>query len=97
MKFPKYRKGRIYGVRDGGNEIAFGKYALQVLEPARITSKQIEAGRRALQMNVRRGGKGGRCGCVCFRTNLLRRTGRGPYGKRKGAISYWAARLKRVR
>ncbi|KAL6518172.1 ribosomal protein L16, L13 [Orobanche minor] len=40
-----------------GNNICFGKYALQTLEPAWITSRQIEAGRRAMTRNARRGGK----------------------------------------
>lgn len=46
-------KGRSYR----GNNICFGKYALQALEPAWITSRQIEAGRRAMTRNARRGGK----------------------------------------
>ena len=40
-----------------GNRICFGRYALQALEPAWITSRQIEAGRRAMTRNARRGGK----------------------------------------
>ena len=45
------------GISYRGNRICFGRYALQVLEPAWITSRQIEAGRRAMTRNVRRGGK----------------------------------------
>ncbi|GJZ54006.1 ribosomal protein L16 [Tanacetum coccineum] len=63
----KHRKGRVEGIRDGGNNICFGKYALQALEPARITSRQIEVGRKALQLNVRRSGaKGGKVFVACF-------------------------------
>ncbi|WVZ87838.1 hypothetical protein U9M48_034413 [Paspalum notatum var. saurae] len=40
-----------------GNRICFGRYALQVLEPAWITARQIEAGRRAMTRYARRGGK----------------------------------------
>uniref|UniRef100_A0A453H6W2 50S ribosomal protein L16, chloroplastic n=1 Tax=Aegilops tauschii subsp. strangulata TaxID=200361 RepID=A0A453H6W2_AEGTS len=40
-----------------GNLICFGRYALQALEPAWITAKQIEAGRRAITRYARRGGK----------------------------------------
>ena len=39
------------------NHICFGRYALQVLEPAWITAIQIEAGRRAMTRYARRGGK----------------------------------------
>ncbi|XP_076903194.1 large ribosomal subunit protein uL16c-like [Bidens hawaiensis] len=95
MKFPKYRKGRIEGVRDGGNEICFGKYALQALEPARISAKQIEAGRRALQMNVRRGGKGGKVWVRVFPyKSVTSKPAETRMGRGKGAISYWVAPVK---
>ncbi|KAL8155302.1 hypothetical protein AgCh_000614 [Apium graveolens] len=45
------------GISYRGNHISFGKYALQALEPAWITSRQIEAGLRAMTRNARRGGK----------------------------------------
>ena len=45
------------GISYRGNHICFGKYALQALEPAWITSRQIEAGRQVMTRNVRRGGK----------------------------------------
>jgi len=40
-----------------GNELNFGDFALQALEPAWITSRQIEASRRAMTRYIRRGGK----------------------------------------
>lgn len=46
-------KGKSYR----GSRICFGRYALQALEPAWITSRQIEAGRRAMTRYARRGGK----------------------------------------
>ncbi|MFQ6651046.1 hypothetical protein Gotur_022499, partial [Gossypium turneri] len=45
------------GISYRGNRVCFGRYALQALEPAWITSRQIEVGRRAMTRNVRRGGK----------------------------------------
>ena len=45
------------GISSRGNHICFGRYALQALEPTWITSRQIEAGRRAMSRNARRGGK----------------------------------------
>ncbi|MCL7022450.1 hypothetical protein MKW94_029410 [Papaver nudicaule] len=45
------------GISYRGNRISFGRYALQALEPAWITSRQIEAGRRAMTRYARRGGK----------------------------------------
>lgn len=45
------------GISSRGNCICFGRYALQALEPAWITSRQIEAGRRVMARNARRSGK----------------------------------------
>ncbi|CAN6868406.1 unnamed protein product, partial [Brassica oleracea var. botrytis] len=56
-KFRKQHRGRLKGISSRGNRICFGRYALQTLEPAWITSRQIEAGRRAMTRNIRRGGK----------------------------------------
>nr|ASA35034.1 ribosomal protein L16 [Isotoma hypocrateriformis] len=56
-RFRKQHRGRMKGICYRGNSICFGKYALQALEPAWITSRQIEAGRRAMTRNARRGGK----------------------------------------
>ncbi|MED6186241.1 ribosomal protein L16, L13, partial [Stylosanthes scabra] len=56
-RFRKQHRGRMKGISSRGNRICFGRYALQALEPAWITSRQIEAGRRAMSRNVRRGGQ----------------------------------------
>ncbi|KAF1895986.1 hypothetical protein Lal_00046742 [Lupinus albus] len=45
------------GISHRGNHICFGRYSLQALEPAWITSRQIEAGQRAMSRNVRWGGQ----------------------------------------
>nr|YP_009352006.1 ribosomal protein L16 [Schoepfia jasminodora]AQW41724.1 ribosomal protein L16 [Schoepfia jasminodora] len=56
-KFRKQHRGRMKGISSRGSRICFGKYALQALDPAWITSRQIEAGRRAMTRNTRRDGK----------------------------------------
>nr|YP_010982328.1 ribosomal protein L16 [Cystorchis variegata]WOE90832.1 ribosomal protein L16 [Cystorchis variegata] len=56
-RFRKQHRGRMKGISCRGKHICFGKYALQALEPAWITARQIEAGRRAMTRYVRRGGK----------------------------------------
>nr|YP_010475523.1 ribosomal protein L16 [Corydalis mucronata]UVH69810.1 ribosomal protein L16 [Corydalis mucronata] len=56
-RFRKQHRGRMRGVSYRGNRLSFGRYALQALEPAWITSRQIEAGRRAMTRYARRGGK----------------------------------------
>ena len=56
-KFRKQHRGRMKGAAHRGNKIAFGDFALQAMEPSWITSRQIEAGRRAMTRYARRGGK----------------------------------------
>lgn len=56
-KYRKPHRGRLKGQAMRGNKISFGDFALQALEPGWITSRQIEAGRRAMSRYARRGGK----------------------------------------
>jgi large subunit ribosomal protein L16 len=56
-KFRKQQRGRMRGQATRGNTLNFGDFALQAQEPAWITSRQIEAGRRAITRYIRRGGK----------------------------------------
>lgn len=59
-KRTKYRKqfrGRMKGKASRGNTVQFGDYGLQALSPAWISSRQIEAARRAIVRYVKRGGK----------------------------------------
>ncbi|BAQ60341.1 50S ribosomal protein L16 [Geminocystis sp. CENA526] len=56
-KFRKQHRGRMTGNAYRGNSINFGDFALQAIEPCWITSRQIEAARRAITRYVRRGGK----------------------------------------
>src|SRR6187399_489113 len=56
-KFRKMQKGRVRGVAHTGSDVSFGDFGLQCLEPARVTSRQIEAARMAIQRHVKRAGK----------------------------------------
>jgi large subunit ribosomal protein L16 len=56
-KFRKMQKGRVRGVAHTGSDVSFGDFGLQALEPGRITSRQIEAARMAIQRHVKRAGK----------------------------------------
>jgi large subunit ribosomal protein L16 len=56
-KWRKPHRGNRKGKALRGNTIAFGDYALQALEPGWITSRQIEAGRRAMSRYAKKGGK----------------------------------------
>lgn len=56
VKYRKVHRGRMKGKDHRGNTITYGEYGLQALEPAWITSNQIEAARRAMTRHVKRGG-----------------------------------------
>ena len=57
VKHRKVMRGRMSGLAKGGHTVAFGEYGLATQEPAWITSRQIEAARRAMTRSVKRGGK----------------------------------------
>ncbi|MGB0384072.1 MAG: 50S ribosomal protein L16 [Ardenticatenaceae bacterium] len=56
-KYRKQQRGRMKGMARRGHKVVFGEFGLQALEPAWITSRQIEAARRAIQRYVQRTGK----------------------------------------
>ena len=56
-KYRKMQKGRNRGIASAGSDVSFGDFALQSLEPARVTSRQIEAARMAVQRHCKRAGK----------------------------------------
>ena len=91
-KFRKQQRGRRKGIATRGSTISFGRYALQSLEPAWITSRQIEAGRIAMTRHVRRGGK------VWIRIFPDKPVSKKPaetrMGKGKAAPEFWVAVIK---
>ena len=56
-KFRKQQKGRTRGRAKGGDEVSFGTFGLQALEPGWITARQIEAARVSISRTVKRLGK----------------------------------------
>ena len=91
-KYRKQHRGRMRGKASRGNTIAFGDFALQALEPAWITSRQIEAGRRAMTRYARRGGK------LWIRIfpdkPVTMRPAETRMGSGKGSPEYWVAVVK---
>lgn len=91
-KFRKQHKGRIHGNAKGGTALNFGSIGLKALEPGRITSRQIEAARRALVRRIRRQGK------VWIRifpdVPVSSKPAEVRMGKGKGSPEFWAARVK---
>jgi large subunit ribosomal protein L16 len=57
IRYRKVHRGRMKGKETRGTELAFGEYGLQALEPVWMTSRQIEAARRAVVRYLKRSGK----------------------------------------
>jgi len=55
--YRKQQRGRTKGLAQRGNSVAFGDFGLMALEATWVTSRQIEAARRAITHHVKRGGK----------------------------------------
>jgi large subunit ribosomal protein L16 len=89
VKYRKVHRGRRRGVASRGNQVSFGEYGLQALEPAWLSSRQIEAARRAIVRYVRRTGK------LWIRVfpdhAVTKRAAETRMGGGKGAVEYWAA------
>jgi large subunit ribosomal protein L16 len=89
VKYRKQHRGRRTGLALRGNYVAFGDFGLMSLEDAWISSRQIEAARRAITNYVRRGGK------VWIRIfpdkPITQKPAETRMGSGKGAPEYWVA------
>jgi large subunit ribosomal protein L16 len=92
IKYRKHHRGHRRGKALRGSSVAFGEYGLQALEPAWITSRQIEAARVAMTRHVKRGGK------VWIRVfpdkPVTKKPAEVRMGKGKGAPEFWVAVVK---
>ena len=57
VKYRRVHRGRLKGKAYRGNKVTYGDYGLQALEPAWITSNQIESARIAMTRYIKRGGQ----------------------------------------
>ena len=91
-KFRKQHKGRIHGPAKAGTSLNFGAYGLKALEPERLNAREIEAARRAITRHMKRAGR------VWIRifpdVPVSKKPAEVRQGKGKGAVEYWAARVK---
>lgn len=91
-KYRKAFKGRIKGTAKGGFTLNFGSFGLKALEPERVTSRQIEATRRAVTREMKRQGK------VWIRvfpdTPVSAKPIEVRMGKGKGSVDRWVARVQ---
>ena len=95
VKYRKLQRGRLKGKAQRGNSVAFGTYGLQSLEGHYVTSRQIEAARRAIVRYVRRGGK------IWIRIfpdkPVTAKPAETRMGSGKGAVDHYVAVVKPVR
>ena len=91
-RYRKQHKGRIHGHAKGGTTLNFGSYGLKAVQPERVTARQIEAARRAMTRQMKRQGR------VWVRIFPDLPVSKKPtevrMGKGKGAVEYWAVRVK---
>jgi large subunit ribosomal protein L16 len=91
-KYRKMMRGNMRGKAYRGSNISFGDYGLQTTEPAWITSRQIEAARRAITNYLKRGGK------VWIRVfpdkPVTKKPAETRMGSGKGNPEYWVAVVK---
>jgi large subunit ribosomal protein L16 len=90
-KYRKAQKGNNRGTAYRASDVSFGDFAMQSLEPGRLTSRQIEAARMAITRHVKRAGK------LWIRIFPDRPVSKKPLevrmGGGKGAVEEWAAQV----
>ena len=88
-KFRKQMKGRNRGLALAGSKVSFGEFGLKATDRGRLTARQIESARRAINRYVRRGGK------IWIRIFPDKPISKKPLevrqGKGKGNVEYWVA------
>ncbi len=92
VKYRKQQRGRMAGKATRGNKVNYGEYGLAALEPAWITSNQIEAARIAMTRYIKRGGQ------VWIKVfpdkPITEKPAETRMGSGKGAPEYWVAVVK---
>ena len=92
VKYRKSHKGRRRGKAQAGNTVVFGDFGLKAAECAWLTSRQIEAARRAMTRYVRRGGK------IWIRIfpdkPVTAKPAETRMGSGKGSLDHWVAVVK---
>ena len=92
VKHRKWHLGPIRGKASAGSTLSFGTYGLKAMEPKRVSSRQIEAARRAMTRYMQRGGK---IWIRIFPDHPVTKKGAEvPMGKGKGAVDHYVAIVK---
>lgn len=91
-KYPKAHKGRNKGLAKNGTTVDFGSFGLKATTRGRLTARQIESARRAINRYIKRGGK------IWIRVFPDKPITKKPVevrmGKGKGNVEYWVYEVK---
>jgi len=91
-KYRKQQKGKIKGIAQRGNQLAFGTFGIKTMDEGRLTSRQIEAARIAVTRHMKREGQ------VWIRifpdVPVTKKPAEVRMGKGKGALDHWAAKVQ---
>ena len=92
VKYRKRQKGKIPGLATRGNKISFGDFGLQAVEQGKLTNRQIEAARVAMNRHCKRQGK------MWIRifpdTPYTAKPAETRQGKGKGNVEGWVAKIR---
>ena len=92
VKYRRVHRGRLTGTAHSGNTVTYGDFGLQALEPAWITSNQIEAARVAMTRYIKRGGQ---VWIKIFPDKpITEKPAETRMGSGKGSPEYWVAVVK---
>ena len=92
VKYRRVHRGRMTGKATRGNKVTYGEYGLVALEPAWITSNQIEAARVAMTRYTKRGGQ---VWIKIFPDKpVTKKPAETRMGSGKGSPEYWVAVVK---
>jgi large subunit ribosomal protein L16 len=95
VKHRKHHRGRSSGKSMSGNTISFGSFGLKAISNSWVTSRQIEAARRAMTRYIQRGGK------IWIRIfpdkSVTSHGNESPMGSGKGAVDHFVAVVKKGR
>jgi large subunit ribosomal protein L16 len=91
-KYDKTKKGKLKKLNFKNNKIQFGEIGLKAVISGTITARQIEAARKAIVRKLKRKGK--IWICIFPDLPITSKPTESRMGKGKGAVSYWAARVR---
>ena len=91
-KYRKQQRGKNRGVATRGNKVSFGDYGLMAMENCMLTSRQLEAARKAITRHILKGGK---IWIRVFPDHVItQRPADSRMGKGKGAPVMWVAKVR---